>query len=373
MAEIEIRIDKNVALAGDPRVGHNRWHPDIAPVARCHSGDTVIIETRCALDGQVGPETTIADMEKMDLSVIHPMTGPVYVEGAEPGDVLEVEILDITPADFGYTNQSPGFGFLRDLFPERFLVKWDLRDGYATSAQLPGIRLPADPFMGIVGVAPDMALLEKARARETAAIERGEFAYPPVDAEGAIPAELGETGLRTGPPRENGGNIDIRQTGAGARLFFPVFVPGALFSAGDAHYAQGDGEVCGQGIEMQATLKARLVLHKKGSLKGNHRQLRFTFTEPPRATAREFMATTGYSIDDDGVNVSESINLAARQALIEMIDYLGTRGYSPQQAYAICSVAVNLHISEVVDVPNAIVTAVLPLDIFSDQLDSQLP
>jgi len=364
MGRIEVKIHPTAPLGGDSAVGHNRWHPDIQPVARCHSGDTLVIETRDALDGQVTSTTTLPDLNHIDQNLIHPMTGPIYIEGAEPGDMLEVEIVDIEAAEFGYTLQSPGFGFLRDIFPDSFLVKWRLHDGFATSEQLPGIRLPADPFMGIIGVAPDMELLERAHAREAASLQRGEFGFPVTEPIGAIPASVGERGLRTGPPRENGGNIDIPQTGIGARLFFPVFVDGALFSTGDAHFAQGDGEVCGQGIEMRAKLTARFKLHKKQDVKFRSSQLYFIHKAPARPQPREYMVTTGLSLDDAGNNVSESINLATRQALIEMINYLQSRGYDRQQAYAICSVAVDLHISEVVDIPNAIVSAFLPLDIF---------
>lgn len=364
MGRIEVKIHPTAPLGDDSAVGHNRWHPDIQPVAHCRSGDTLVIETRDALDGQVTPTTTLPELTLIDQNLIHPMTGPVYIDGAEPGDVLEVEIVDIQPAEFGYTLQSPGFGFLRDIFPDSFMVKWKLKDGFATSDELPGLRLPANPFMGIIGVAPDMELLERATAREAASLQRGEFGFPVTEPAGAVPARIGETGLRTGPPRENGGNIDIPQTGIGARLFFPVFVDGALFSTGDAHFAQGDGEVCGQGIEMRAKLTARFTVHKKKDVKFRSSQLHFVHKEPARPHPREYMITTGLSLDDAGNNVSESINLAARQALIEMIGYLQSRGYNRQQAYAICSVAVDLHISEVVDIPNAIVSAFLPLDIF---------
>ncbi|EAB6718408.1 hypothetical protein DUP91_29260, partial [Salmonella enterica subsp. enterica] len=167
MARVDIAIDATKPLAREPGVGHNRWHPEIGPIARCQSGDTLVIETRDALDGQVTPETTSADLRSIDQGVIHPMTGPVHVEGAQPGDFLEVEILDIEPAAFGYTVQSPGFGFLRDFFHDHYLVKWRLGGGFAVSDQLPGIRIPADLFMGIIGVAPDEALRKRAVARET--------------------------------------------------------------------------------------------------------------------------------------------------------------------------------------------------------------
>jgi formamidase len=364
MARIEINIHPSVALADDSATGHNRWHPDVQPVARCSPGDTLVIETRDALDGQVSPDTTISDLHNIDQGVIHPMTGPVYIEGAEPGDLLEVEIVDIEPAPFGYTIQSPGFGFLRDIFTDYALTKWKLERGFATSEQLPGIRIPASPFMGIIGVAPDTALVKRAYEREAASLERGEFGFPPTDATSAVPGGVGPMGLRTGPPRENGGNLDIRQTGIGSRLYFPVFVEGALLSTGDAHFAQGDGEVCGQGIEMRARLTSTVRLHKKTTQSYRPQLPYFIHKEPMRTQAREYLATIGLSLDDDGNNFSENINLAARRALLEMIGYLQGRGYTAQQAYTICGAVVDLRISEVVDVPNVIVSALIPLDIF---------
>jgi len=365
MATVEVRIDRGKPLRDDPSTGHNRWHADLPPVARCRPGDELILETRDALDGQIGPESTIETVAAMDTTVVHPMTGPIHVEGARPGDLLEVEIVDIVADDFGYTTQSTAFGFLRDFFPDPHLVKWRLDDTGAVSDDLPGIRIPAAPFMGVIGVAPDRRLMARATEREQAAIARGEFLFAPTEAAGAVPpGPLGEVGLRTGPPRENGGNLDIKQTGKGTRMFFPVFVEGALFSAGDAHFAQGDGEVCGQAIEMNATLIARFTVHQGRAAAEGISQTRFT-CEQPATAARRFMVTTGLSLDDDGTNYSENTTLAARRALLDMIDYLGGRGLDRQQAYALCSVAVDLRISELVDVPNVVVSAFLPLDIFS--------
>jgi formamidase len=262
MATVEVRIDSSRPLRHDAATGHNRWHPDLKPVATCQPVDTLILETRDAVDGQIGPASTVDDVRRVDSNVVHPLTGPVAIAGAKIGDLLEVKILDIVPAGFGYTMQQTGFGFLRDVFPEPFLVKWRLENGWATSEQIPRVRIPGAPFMGTIGVAPDRALLKLSAARETAAVERGEFLFPASEPEGAVPGgAIGREALRTGPPRENGGNLDVKEAAKGARMFFPVFVDGALFSAGDAHFAQGDGEVCGQGIEMRATLTASFVLH----------------------------------------------------------------------------------------------------------------
>lgn len=365
MATVELRIDPSRPLIEDPSTGHNRWHPDIKPIARCLSGDTVVIETRDAVDGQIGPSSTIEDVARIDSNRVHPLTGPVAVEGARPGDLLEVEILDIVPARFGYTIQFPGFGFLRDLFPDPFLVKWRLEDGWATSDEIPRVRIPAAPFMGTIGVAPDMELLRRAAAREAAALGRGEFVFDPAEPQAAVPAgPIARESLRTGPPRENGGNLDVKEASKGARLFFPVFVDGALFSAGDAHYAQGDGEVCGQGLEMRSVLVARLTLHPGRAARDAISSTRIV-TAPAARPAGRCMVTTGLSLTDDGANYSENATLSARRALIDMIAFLVGEGFSRQQAYAICSVAVDLRISEVVDVPNVLVSASLPLEIIS--------
>jgi len=369
MATHEIRIDRSKTLTEEPGTGHNRWHPDIPPLVRCQPGDEVVLETRDALDGQTGPAAGLDAVAAVDLGVVHPLTGPVYVEGAEPGDLLAVEIVDIEPDTYGFTVQVPGFGFLRDFFPEPYKVNWDIAGGWATSADLPGVRIPGSPFMGTIGLSPGHELLARTTAREQALIDRGGLALPP-SAPGAVPADprLAAEGLRTIPPREQAGNVDIKQLGKGAVLLIPVDTPGALFSAGDAHFAQGDCETCGTAIEMSSTLRVRFGLRKGEAADKNIRDLRFTredyYLPPEFAAPRRFFATTGISVTRDGVNHSEDITLAARNALLNMIDHLGERGWTPQQAYTICSVAVDLKISQVVDVPNMLVSAFLPEDIF---------
>jgi formamidase len=366
----EIRIDRGKTLAEEPGTGHNRWHPDIAPVIRCEAGDEVVLETRDAFDGQMGPDATLDAVAAPNLDVVHPLTGPVYVEGAEPGDLLEVEILDVEPDRYGYTVQVPGFGFLRDAFPDPFKVSWDIAGGWATSADLPGVRIPGSPFMGTIGLTPGHDLLAATTAREQALLDRGGFVLPPSPAS-AIPSDprLAAEGLRTVPPREQAGNVDIKQLGKGARLLIPVDTPGALFSAGDAHFAQGDCETCGTAIEMRATLHVRFSVRKNEAAQKNIRDLRFTrqdyYLPPEFAAPRRFYATTGISVTKEGVNHSEDITLAARNALLNMIEHLTERGWTRQQAYAICSVAVDLKISQLVDAPNMLVSAFLPEDIFT--------
>jgi formamidase len=369
-AAVYIAIDRSKTLSEEPSTGHNRWHPDIPPIVRVDPGQVVGLETRDALDAQVRPNSTAADLLKASLGVVHPLTGPVYVNGAEPGDLLEVKIEEIEPQPFGFTVQAPGFGFLRDLFTEPYLVRWTIANGLATSPDLPGVRIPGAPFMGVMGLAPSHELLERINRREADLAKRGGVVFLP-DAAGALPADprIAPTALRTIAPHETGGNLDVKQLTKGTTLRMPVYVPGALFSVGDAHFAQGDGESCGTAVEMGATCYCSFHILKGAAEKYGVRDVQFYrteyFTSPERAAPRRFFATTGQSYTREGVAHSEDATLAARNALLNMIDYLvHERGFTRQQAYAICSVAVDLKISEVVDVPNFVVSAFLPLDIF---------
>ncbi|HYY80389.1 MAG TPA: acetamidase/formamidase family protein [Actinomycetes bacterium] len=370
MATHEVLVDYAKTLAEQPGTGHNRWHPDIPPVVRCRPGDEVVLQTRDAFDGQMGPQATLETVAAPNLNVVHPLTGPVFVDGAEPGDLLEVEILAVEPDRYGYTVQVPGFGFLRDQFPEPYMARWRIDGGWATSEDLPGVRIPGHPFMGTIGLSPDRRLLEATTAREQAALDRGGFVLPP-DPTDAIPGDpaIAATALRTIPPRETAGNVDIKQLGAGTHMLVPVYAEGGLFSAGDAHFAQGDCETCGTAIEMRATLRVRFAVHKGRAASLGIRDLQFTredyFVAPEFAAPRRFFATTGLSVTREGENRPEDLTLAARNALLNMIDHLGEHGgWTRQQAYAICSVAVDLKVSELVDVPNFVVSAFLPLDIF---------
>jgi len=370
MAVHEVRIDRSKTLLEEPATGHNRWHPGIPPIVRCEPGDEVVLETRDAFDGQMGPRATLETVGAPNLDVVHPLTGPVYVEGAEPGDLLEVEILEVVPDSYGYTVQVPGFGFLRDVFPDPFMVRWDIADGWATSADLPGVRVPGAPFMGTIGLSPGPEALARITAREQASLDRGGFVLPP-SAASAVPSDpaIAAEALRTIPPREQAGNVDIKQLAAGTRLYIPMDAPGALFSAGDAHFAQGDCETCGTAIEMNASLRVRFAVHSGEARDKGIRDPRFARSDywvaPEYAAPRRFFATTGMSVDRDGGLHAEDATLAARNALLNMIDHLGERGFNRQQAYAICSVAVDLKVSQLVDVPSFLISAFLPEDIFT--------
>jgi len=367
-----ISIDRDKSLADEPDVGHNRWHPDIAATAEIEPGMTVGMETRDAFDGQLSMRSDIDDVRNCDLGRVHPLTGPVYVTGAEPGDLLEVKILGVLPEAIGFTTQMPGFGFLRDVFTEPHIVRWNIEGDYAQSDDLPGVRIPGAPFMGVIGTAPSHELLSAINAREAALSERGGMALPP-DPVGAIPANpsICKHAVRTVAPHETGGNLDIKQLTAGTTLRIPVYVEGALFSVGDAHFAQGDGESCGTAIEIAATFYGSFNVLKGVANKRGIRDVQFYRdageAAPGVAVPQRFFATTGQCVTRDGVAHAEDATLAARNALLNMIDYLvDERGYTAQQAYAICSVAVDLKMSEIVDVPNFVVSAFLPLDIFTE-------
>jgi formamidase len=330
---------------------HNRWHPDLEPIAEVAPGEELRLETEEGLGGQFTRESTHADVATCNRGLGHPLTGPIYVEGAEPGQTLEVELLAYESGDFGSTAVIPGFGYLADVFTEPYLVKWEIENGAARSAELPGVIVPEELFAGVIGVAPSHERLESFRRREEELRDRGQLVADPMPEE-AIPPEAAE-GIRTIPPREVGGNMDTRQLVAGSRLWLPIDVAGALFSIGDLHFAQGDGEVCGTAIEVAGAVTVRFSLHDGPA----PRLPRFecpSIPDPPR------FGTMGIPVDD-GLD----LNVAARSALLEMIEHLVERyGFERPAAYALCSVAVDLRVSEVVDVPYPVVSALLRLDVF---------
>ena len=332
---------------------HNRWHPEIPPAATVRPGALVTLETRDGLDGQLTRESDHSDCGALELGTAHPLTGPLFVEGAEPGDVLAVELVAYETPSFGITCVIPGFGFLADVFTEGFLVPWELDGSHGRSRELPGIAVPASVHAGVIGVAPSHELMEAQRTRE----ERIRAAGGPVAdslPESAVPA-LAATGLRTIPPRETGGNLDIRRLVAGSTLLLPVHVPGALLSLGDVHFAQGDGEVCGTGIEIEAAVTIRMGVHK--APRWVPRSPAYLAPEQP---GRACFATTGIP-EEHGMDLTA----AARSALLAMIDWLELEhGLSREAAYCLCSACVDLHLSQVVDVPYPLVSALCPLDIF---------
>ena len=368
-----ISADPFKPLGEEPGTGHNRWHEAIEPVVEVDPGDTVVYETRDAFDAQLNPRSTAEEVANLDLGPVHPLTGPVFVKGAEPGDLLEIRLVEIEAdpwEQWGYTVEVPGFGFLRDEFPDPYIIHWRLHGNeYAESEQLPGVRIRCNPHPGTLGLAPSAELRQRAAEREAELAGRGGFALPP-DPNGAVPSDetIAGEALRTIPPRETAGNIDIKQIGPGTTMLVPVYTEGALVSTGDVHYAQGDCEACGTAIEMRSRVHLSFGIRKGEAERRGIQDLQFFrddyWARPELAVPRRFFATTGIGVNKDGTNESEDLSLSAKNALLNMIEHLETRGFDRQQAYALCSVAVDLHISQVVDVPNLLVSALLPLDIF---------
>lgn len=365
----------------------NRYHPAIPTVARAKPGDMIVFHTRDALDSDLTLDSNADDMAALDLNLVHPMTGPVHIEGAKRGDVLAITLVDIEPDQYGYTVIVPGFGFLRDIYTEPYLVNWKLSRTHAVSDGMPGVRVPYEAFMGSVGVLPGEPEVAAWLDRETKLGAAGGVALPPQPI-GALPSAVcgpegsdKDTCLRTIPPRENGGNMDVQQMQVGTTLLVPCFVDGCGLFVGDVHYAQGDGEVSGTAIEMGAVVTVTTEIRKgQGSvIKGpeveggsqikNIEPSRFYQTIGlPLKTAGEVPAPLAYLESEkikDLANLSEDLTLAARDALLKMIDYIEREyGLTGEQAYILASVAVDLRVGQVVDVPNYVVTAVLNEDVF---------
>jgi len=365
----------------------NRYHPAIKPVARAKPGDLIVVHTRDALDSNLNINSTPKDVTAIDVNLIHPMTGPIYIEGAKRGDVLAVKLIDINPNEYGYTTIIPGFGFLPDLYTEPFVANWKLNRYEAVSEQVPGVRIPMNGFMGSVGVMPGEAEVDMWLARESQLGKAGGVALPP-EPTNARPAEIcGPNGshkdkcLRTIPPRENGGNMDVKQMVEGTTLLLPCFVDGCGFFIGDVHYAQGDGEVAGTAIEMVAVVTVQTEIRK--GMASIVKQPHFEGgSQLKKLEPDSFHATVGYPLKNAGevppqwtyldsekikplTNLSNDVTLAARNSLIQMLDWLqATKGLTKEQAFVVTSVACDLRISNVVDVPNYAVTTICPTEIF---------
>jgi acetamidase/formamidase len=287
---------------------HSHWNADLPPRLTIDPGDTVHFECQDSSGAQVYPAMTVDEFQNIDRSLIHALTGPIAIRGAQPGDVLQIDVLAVNHKGWGWSSVIPGLGFLKQRFADPFLFHWTL--GNNTSLSLAPAVLPLRPFCGIMGVAP---------------AERGEF--------------------RTRPPGVFGGNMDVRELATGATLYLPVQQPGALFSCGDAHAAQGDGEVCINGIECPADASLRFHLHKHQALAG-----------PLVESAPS---------DDHGpswliVESHTDALTAAQNTTDRMVDFLVSNWkFEPVHAYLLCSVAMKLQISQVVNEPMITVSAAI--------------
>ena len=278
----------------------NRLHPDIPMAARARPGQTIVFRARNASDFDLDPASTYEDPRAGDsqIGTVHPLTGPVHIEGAEPGDVLAVTLLDIAPGPFGYTSVSP-IGFVSDHVTGAFRAEWRLNRIEAVSDDLPGVRIPNASFPGIVTVLPGPDQLAAMLSREAELRAVGGAGFPPYPTHASPAAVCGPDGshpdecLRTLPPREHGGNLDIRYLQVGVTVYLPCYVAGCGLAIGDPHFAQGDGEVSGTAIEMDAdfTLTTRLIQEGPELRRGPH------FEGPVRVLdipSRRFYATTGF-------------------------------------------------------------------------------
>lgn len=285
---------------------HNRFSAAIPPAVRVPSGSIIEVHTREATDGQLTAESTVDAVRTLDFSPIHPLTGPVYVEGAEPGDVLQVTLLDIEVGEWAWAAVVPGFGFLADQFTEPYLKTFRIAPRDTVAHFTDRIKVPLRPFAGVMGVAPAT-----------------------------------DSMLSTIPPRANGGNMDNRHLTVGTTVYFPVFVEGGLFSIGDTHAAQGDGEISGTAIEAPMRIVYRVAVLK------DHRSI-----AEPQYETDDYYAVTAF-----GTTIDE----AARKAAQYMVAYLvEEHGLDRYDAYVLASVAADFKISEVVDVPHMLVSMHMP-------------
>ena len=392
MPELVYPLDSSKKFTEQQIVGHNRWHPDIPAQVNVKPGDSFRVHCREWFDGAIHNDDSAEDIRDAPLSTVHVLSGPFAVEGAEPGDLLIVDILDVGPIPqedsgplagqgWGYTGifaKQNGGGFLTDQFPDAYKVIWDFSGQTATSRHLPHVSFTGIVHPGLMGTAPSADLLGRWNQREAALIATDPDRVPPL----ALPPEPNDAILatlsgeefdrvaseaaRTAPPRENGGNQDIKNLTKGTRVFYPVYVPGAKLSMGDLHFSQGDGEItfCGA-IEMGGFIDLHVDLIKGGMdtygvsenaifMPGN--------TDPQYS---QWLAFSGTSVTLDGTQHYLDSHLAYQRACLHAIDYLTKFGYSPEQGYMILGAApIEGRLSGVVDIPNSCATVYIPTAIF---------
>ncbi|MCZ8293789.1 MAG: acetamidase/formamidase family protein [Hylemonella sp.] len=382
MAEALIKVDLKQSAYSNPQV-HNRWHPDIPMAAWVNPGEDFILETYDWTGGFIKNNDSADDVRDIDLSIVHFLTGPVGVKGAQPGDLLVVDLLDIgakdeSPWGFnGFFSKKNGGGFLTDHFPLAQKSIWDFNGMFTKSRHVPGVEYAGLIHPGLIGCLPDKKMLDAWNAREQELIDTDPtrvpgLANPPFAATAHLGKLTGEAakkvaaeGARTVPPREHGGNCDIKDLSRGSKVFFPVYVDGAGLSVGDLHFSQGDGEItfCGA-IEMAGWVHMRVNLIKGGMAKYGIKNPIFK-PSPITPNYKDYLIFEGISVDEAGKQHYLDVNVAYRQACLNAIEYLKKFGYSGAQAYSILGTApVQGHISGVVDVPNACATLWLPTEIF---------
>jgi len=385
-------LDSSKKFEDQEKVGHNRWHPEIPPVDTVKPGESFRVDCREWFDGAIVNDDSADDILNAPLLTVHKLSGPFAVEGAQPGDLLIVDILDVGPISqedtgplagqgWGYTgifSKNNGGGFLVDQFPDAYKAIWDFTGQIATSRHVPDVSFTGLIHPGLMGTAPSAALLAKWNKREGDLIATNPNRVPPL----ALPPEpqfavLGSLAAsefdrvageaaRTAPPRENGGNQDIKNMSKGTRIFYPVFIDGANLSLGDLHFSQGDGEItfCGA-IEMGGFIDLRVDLIKGGmeTYGVSENAIFMPGNVDPRYS--EWLAFSGTSVTLDGEQRYLDSHLSYQRACLHAIDYLVKFGYSPEQAYIILGAApIEGRLSGVVDIPNSCSTVYLPTAIF---------
>lgn len=393
----EVDVDASPEEQPDPIV--NRWHPDVPAAASVEPGDKFRVETLDWTGGQVSNDDSANDIRDMELDPNHHLSGPIEVEGAEPGDLLVVDILDLGPfpdLEWGFTgifDQENGGGFLTDKFPNARKAIWEFDGVYTHSRHVPDVHFAGLSHPGILGTSPSHELLEEWNERERALIERGPtdktavnhetgedeppLALPPEpndvllgDMDDEAVEEAAEKAARTIPPRENAGNCDIKNLSRGSRVYLPVFVEGGKIVTGDLHFSQGDGEItfCGA-IEMPGWLDLQVDVIKNGmeDFGVDHAIFKPGNVEPQFS---EFITFEGYSVTEDGEQHYKNANIGMRRACLDAIDYLSNFGYTKEQAYIILSTApVESRLAGVVDLPNTCVTVSVPQAVFNFDVD----
>lgn len=392
MPKLVFPLDSTKKFTDQEIVGHNRWHPDIPAAVHVKPGDSFRVHCREWFDGAIVNDDSAEDMRDAPLSTVHTLSGPFAVEGAKPGDLLIVDILDVGPIPqedsgplagqgWGYTGifaKQNGGSFLVDQFPDAYKVIWDFSGGVATSRHVPSVSFTGITHPGLMGTAPSAALLSKWNAREGALIATDPdrvppLALPPLPQDAILGSLTGEAftraaaeAARTAPARENGGNQDIKNFTKGTRVFYPVFVDGANLSVGDLHFSQGDGEItfCGA-IEMGGFIDLRVELIKGGMETYGVSENAIFMPGNVEPQYSQWLAFSGTSVTLDGEQHYLDPHLSYQRACLHAIDYLTKFGYSPEQGYMILGAApIEGRLSGVVDIPNSCSTVYLPTAIF---------
>ena len=366
---------------------HNRWHSDLPMIAMVKPGDEFRVECMDWTGGQIGDNDSANDVRDVDLTQVHYLSGPIGVEGAEAGDLMVVEILDVGTFDDsqwgfnGLFSKQNGGGFLTDHYPDARKSIWDFHGIYATSRHIPKVKFAGIMHPGLIGCLPSRELLDTWNKREGDLIATDPdrvpaLALPPNPKSAVMGKMKGDAakaaaaeGARTVPPRDHGGNCDIKNLTKGSKVFFPVYVKHGGLSMGDLHFSQGDGEItfCGA-IEMAGYLDLKVSLIKDGVKKYGIKNPIFQ-PSPLTPNYRDYLIFEGISVDEQGKQHYLDVHVAYRQACLNAIEYLKKFGYSGAQALSILGTApVEGHISGIVDIPNACATLWLPTEIFDFDL-----